>query len=263
MIVGSAASARAESSLHQAARLISTSRYTVALTGAGISTPSGLPDFRSPGKGLWERYDPTAAASLEAFRHDPQIFYNWVRTMMGEWIAAEPNPAHLALAQLESLGRLQALVTQNIDALHERAGSRHVISLHGTMDTASCGSCYAQTGSQRVLEALHEPGAIPRCERCGGVLKPDVILFGEQLPRAPLEAAIREFRRAELILVAGSSLEVVPAATLPLEGLNRGAHLVIVNRLPTYLDERADVVLHEDVALALPALVQRATHDNC
>ncbi len=262
MIVGSAAPARAETSLHQAARLISASRYTVALTGAGISTPSGLPDFRSPGKGLWERYDPAASASLEAFRHDPQIFYNWVRSMMGEWIAAEPNPAHLALAQLESIGRLQALVTQNIDALHERAGSRHVISLHGTMDSATCGSCYAQTGSQRVLEALHEPGAVPRCERCGGVLKPDVILFGEQLPRAPLEAAIREFRRAELILVAGSSLEVVPAAALPLEGLDRGAQLIVVNRIPTYLDERATVVLHEDVALALPALLQMVDHDK-
>ncbi len=262
MTVGSAAPARAETTLHQAARLISASRYTVALTGAGISTPSGLPDFRSPGTGLWKRYDPAVAASLESFRHDPQIFYHWVRTMMSEWIAAKPNPAHLALAQLESLGRLQALVTQNIDALHERAGSRHVISLHGTMDTATCGCCYAQTGSQRVLEALREPNAIPRCERCGGVLKPDVILFGEQLPRAALEAAIKEFRRAELILVAGSSLEVVPAATLPLEGLDRGAQLIIVNRIPTYLDERAQVVLHEDVALALPALLQLVDHDK-
>ncbi len=263
MIVGSAAPARAPATLHQAARLISSSRYTVALTGAGISTASGLPDFRSPGKGLWERYDPTAAASLEAFRHDPHVFYNWVHSMMGEWIAAEPNPAHYALAQLESLGRLQALVTQNIDALHQRAGSRHVVSLHGSLDTATCGSCYARTGSHRVLEALHEPGALPRCERCGGVLKPDVILFGEQLPRASLDEAIREFRRADLILVAGSSLEVVPAAALPLEGLNRGAKLIIVNRIPTYLDERAQVVLHDDVALALPSLVQMVNHDKC
>jgi NAD-dependent deacetylase len=193
------------------------------------------------------------------FRHDPHIFYGWVRTMMGEWIA-EPNPAHHALAQPRPMAGSRRS-SPRTSTLHERAGSRRH-SLHGTMATATCGSCYAQTGTQRVLDVLREPGAIPRCERCGGVLKPDVILFGEQLPRAPLEAAIREFRRAELILVAGSSLEVVPAAALPLEGLQRGAQLIIVNRIPTYLDERAQVVLHEDVALALPALLHMVNHDE-
>ncbi len=211
---------------------------------------------------MWERYDP-ASASLMTFRYNPNEFYDWMRCLMGEWIAAEPNPAHDALAELESSGRLQCLVTQNIDGLHERAGSRRVLSLHGTFETATCGACYRQTGSNEILAALREPGALPVCGECGGVLKPDVILFGEQLPRATLDEARREFRRAELILVAGSSLEVVPAASLPLEGVERGARLIILNRVPTYLDERADVVLHEDVALALPTLVDLALHDNC
>ncbi len=262
MTVGSATTERTEHAYRQAARLIFTSHHTVALTGAGISTPSGIPDFRTPGSGLWERYDPAAAASLTTFRYSPHQFYEWVRTLMGGWFAAEPNPAHRALAELESAGRLQCLVTQNIDGLHQRAGSRRILCLHGTLDSATCGSCYRQTGSEEVLAALRTPGALPRCVRCGGVLKPDVILFGEQLPRATLDEARREFRRAELILVAGSSLEVVPAASLPLEGIERGAHLIIFNRIPTYLDERADVVLHEDVALTLPTLVRLALHDN-
>jgi len=263
MTPGSATRVRTEQAYRQAASLISTSHHTVALTGAGISTPSGIPDFRTPGSGLWERYDPAAAASLTTFRYSPLQFYEWVRSIMDEWIAAEPNPAHRALAELESAGRLQCLVTQNIDGLHQRAGSRRILGLHGTLDTATCGTCYRQTGSEEIHAALRRPGTLPRCVHCGGVLKPDVILFGEQLPRATLEEARREFRRAEVILVAGSSLEVVPAASLPLEGIERGAHLIIFNRIPTYLDERADVVLHEDVALALPTLVRLALHDNC
>jgi len=235
--------------------MIMSSSHAVAFTGAGISTPSGIPDFRSPGSGLWSQVDPMEVASIWSFRRRPEAFYEWVRPMIQMFREAQPNPAHLALAQLESMGLLHAVITQNIDELHQRAGSTRVLELHGHMREATCLSCYKIVpANERLMHAIEE-GQVPRCE-CGGVLKPNVVLFGEMLPMDVLTEAEREARACDVMLVAGSSLEVVPAAELPAMALRAGARLIIVNRQPTSLDRRADVVIHGDVADVLPRIVE-------
>jgi NAD-dependent deacetylase len=240
--------------LQRAADLFCTARRPAALTGAGISTPSGIPDFRSRGTGLWEHYDPMQVASLMSFRYDPQAFFAWIRPMAERMVQAEPNAAHLALARLEAAGKMAGVVTQNIDNLHRRAGSKCVYEVHGHMRTATCGSCYRQTETGELLAEFSRTGNPPRCSVCGGFLKPDVVLYGEQLPEQVLRQAESLLDSCDLLLVAGSSLEVTPAALLPHRALEAGARLIIVNQEPTYLDVRADVVFHEDVIEILPPL---------
>jgi NAD-dependent deacetylase len=242
----------------QAAELLRRSRSTVALTGAGFSTPSGIPDFRSPGSGLWETADPFEVASLASFRYHPERFYAWVRPLVTMIHRAQPNAAHRALADLEAAGSLELLITQNIDELHHRAGSRHVIEIHGNVREATCGQCHRHWPGRPMLEKFLQDGQVPRCETCGGVLKPNVILMGEQLSEALQRQAKAAARRCEVMLVAGSSLEVFPVAELPLEAVTHGARLVIVSLAPTYLDERADVVIRADVAEVLPQIVGAA-----
>jgi NAD-dependent deacetylase len=240
----------------QAAELVRHARHPVALCGAGISTPSGIPDFRSPGSGLWERYDPMQVASLTAFRQHPQAFYQWILPLARKMAAAKPNPAHFALAHLEAAGRLDGIITQNIDGLHREAGSRTVIELHGSIRQAACARCYRIYPTQQVLENLDDNQSLPRCPECGGVLKPDVVLYGEQLPYKAVRQAEALMDNSDLVLVIGSSLEVMPAAGMPVPALNRGARLIIANRDPTYLDKRADVILRQDVADVLPELAR-------
>ena len=238
----------------QVQQILSKAQYAVALTGAGISTPSGIPDFRTPGSGLWERADPYQVATLNAFRHRPESFYDWLRPTVRSVQEAKPNPAHQALVELEKIGVLKAIITQNIDDLHHRAGSRRIIELHGHFRTATCIHCYQTVPGEVVLEFLMNQGGVPTCEKCGGVLKPDVILFGEQLPLEAVRASHSEARRCDLMLVAGSSLLVEPAASLPSLAAANGARLVIVNLQPTPMDRFADAVVHADVAEVLPAL---------
>lgn len=244
--------------IETAAALFRKAERAVALTGAGISTPSGIPDFRSEGTGLWSRDEPLEVASLSTFRTAPQRFFEWFRPLVSQIFSAQPNAAHRALAELESAGRLRLVLTQNIDTLHTRAGSRNVVELHGTLRTLTCVSCYRREPSAPYLEAFVARGELPRCPDCGGLLKPDVILFGEQLPQRAWQEAERAARTCDLMLVAGSSLEVLPVARLPLQALDRGAHLIIVNQAETYLNVRADVVLRQDVAAVIPAIVERA-----
>jgi NAD-dependent deacetylase len=234
-----------------AAEIVCGARRIVALTGAGISRPSGIPDFRSTG-GLWTRDDPMAVASLAGFRADPRRFYNWVRPLIDTIEVALPNPAHRALAQLECEGRLTAVITQNIDGLHQHAGSREVLELHGHVRSATCLDCEHQVPGRALLDPVRN-GKIPRCS-CGGLFKPDVVLFDELLPRGLFWLAQRAIGQSDVILVAGTALEVAPVCDLPLAALRRGARLIIINQGETYLDNRADVVLHEDVAEALPAI---------
>lgn len=242
--------------LDRAAEWIGRSRYLVALTGAGVSTPSGIPDFRSEGSGLWTRYDPMEVASIWAFSRRPEAFFEWVRPLARMIVEARPNPAHYALARLEAAGILKTLITQNIDALHQKAGSRRVIEVHGHLREATCIRCYRKVPAAPYLEAFLQEGTIPRCEVCGGVLKPDIILFGEQLPvRAFLEAQ-QEARRADVFLVAGSSLEVAPAGDLPLVAKEHGARLILINRSPTAADRYADLQIRGDVAEILPRLAE-------
>lgn len=238
------------------ANLIRASRKAVALTGAGISTPSGVPDFRSAGSGLWARFLPMQVASLSAFRYRPVEFFAWLRPLASHMLGALPNAAHFALAQLESAGFLDTLITQNIDTLHHRAGSKKLLEIHGTFHTLTCTGCFRQRTAVGLIEPYLETGAIPRCPDCGWMLKPDVILFEEQLPIKTWLRAEEACKTCDLLLVAGTSLEVLPSAKLPVQALSNGARLVLINHTETYVDVRADVILRADVADVLPLIVK-------
>jgi len=237
--------------------LLYKAKRAVVLTGAGISTPSGIPDFRSEGTGLWSRDEPMEVASLNTFRTDPERFFVWFRPLANLIYNAKPNLAHIALARLEKAGRIHSIITQNIDALHQKAGAKNVIEMHGTLRTLSCTQCFHQAEAQNYLKAFVEQGKLPRCSGCGSLMKPNVILFGEQLPQQAWCDAQRESRQCDLMLVAGSSLEVLPVAGLPMQAIDRGAHLVILNNSTTYLNVRADVVIKEDVEEVLPAIAEQ------
>jgi NAD-dependent deacetylase len=247
--------------IEMASRLIKSAQSGVVLTGAGISTPSGIPDFRSPGSGVWSRINPMEVASLSAFRYNPENFFNWLHPLAKQILEAIPNPAHYALALLEKAGYLHTIVTQNIDGLHQRAGSKQVLEVHGTLDTLTCIGCYQKHPSKEFISKYIDHGSPPRCPDCGQIMKPDVILYEEQLPRQVWLQAERACRKANLVLVAGSSLEVVPAASLPQRALENNARLIIVNRTRTYLDSRAAVVIRGDVAEILPLISQELTDE--
>jgi NAD-dependent deacetylase len=191
-------------------------------------------------------------ASLSAFRSQPEKFYVWIRPLLRTILAAIPNAAHTALSELENKGHLHGVITQNIDGLHQRAGSQCVIEVHGNMRTASCTACFQRFSTEPFIAPLLESGEIPRCPDCGSILKPDVVLFEEQLPAAAVRKAESLISGADLVLVVGSSLDVMPASMLPVDPLNSGARLIIMNNEPTYLDSRADVILRSNVAESLP-----------
>ncbi len=250
-------SPQTQTSIDFAADLFRQSKHAVVLSGAGLSTPSGIPDFRSTGTGLWSSDEPMEVASLSTFRTAPEKFFKWFRPLASQIFNARPNSAHCALANLESAGRISSIITQNIDILHQKAGSKTVIEMHGTMKTLTCTQCYHQVDAEAHLASFVEKGDIPLCPKCSQTLKPDVILFGEQLPQAAWFKAQREARQCDLMLVVGSSLEVLPVAGLPMQALDRGAHLIIINNTPTYLNVRADISILEDVALIIPAITER------
>jgi NAD-dependent deacetylase len=245
-----------------AVSLLRRARYAVALTGAGISTRSGIPDFRSPESGLWERYNPAEVASIYGFRHDPRRFYDWIRPLARIIVEAQPNAAHVALARLEVMGILQAVITQNIDMLHTRAGSRTVYELHGHLRDVTCIHCFAVYPAQPLIEKFIESNEIPTCPACGNVLKPNVILYGEQLPAHALIQAQRAARQCDVMLVAGSSLEVYPAAELPVIARQNGASLIFVNLSETPLDSLAEVIIHDDVVDVLPQFVSALENES-
>ena len=221
------------------AELIRSNQPCVALTGAGTSTESGIPDFRSAA-GIWEQYDPYEVASIEGFRRDPRRVWEFYALRLGILDAAQPNAAHRALAALEGGGWIQALITQNVDRLHEHAGSLDVIEVHGSLRTAICLVCGRVEPMEDVVERL----PLPHCLGCGAVLKPGVVMFGEELPVARIDRAILLAEGAALLLVVGSSLEVWPVAGLPASTLERGGKLAIVNREPTAYDAPAELVIH-------------------
>ncbi len=249
-----------KSQLKDGVRLLKRASYVVALTGAGISTPSGIPDFRSPESGLWSGHDPLDVASISGFRSHPDLFYEWIRPLAKRVLESRPNAAHFALSQLESYGSLRAVVTQNIDMLHSRAGSRTVYELHGHLRTATCMSCGRPHSGRALLTEFVATAEVPHCQYCDGVLKPDVILFGENLPWRIYNSAEQACLQADLVLVAGSSLAVAPANDLPRQALRSGAKLMIVNYTETPLDHLADVVIRGDVAEVLPSLVEQLGH---
>jgi NAD-dependent deacetylase len=218
----------------------------VVLTGAGISTESGIPDFRSAA-GIWAQYDPMEYATIDAFRRDPQKVWEFYALRLDVLADAEPNAGHLALAELERRGLVAAVVTQNIDGLHQRAGSREVVEVHGSIRTATCLDCRTEASLDR---------AAPRCPRCGAIMKPGVVMFGELLPAAAIERATELARAARLLLVVGSALEVYPVAGLPEETLAEGGALAIVNRGPTPYDGRADLKIDAGAGETLSTLLR-------
>ncbi len=243
--------------LDRAAELIRSAGYAVAFTGAGISTPSGIPDFRSANTGLWMKNDPMEVASLSAFRRRPEVFFNWLRPLARGILQAKPNPAHYGLAHLENAGRLKAIITQNIDGLHQKAGARNVIEVHGSVARMECLKCGESYPAEQFAGEFMVEGKIPRCARCDAILKPSITLFEEMLPQKAWNQAENACRRADLILVVGSSLEVTPAAYLPMYALENNARLILINLTATPLDRRADVLLRSDAAEAVPAIADK------
>jgi len=239
------------------AELLAANQPCVVLTGAGISTESGIPDFRSP-TGVWAEYDPYEVASIDGFRRDPARVWEFYGRRLDVLADAQPNAAHRALAELEARGLVQAVITQNVDGLHGRAGSRDVIEVHGTIATATCPACGRRETRERILELL----PVPRCDGCGAVLKPDVVMFGELLPVAAIDRATTLAQDAALLVVVGSSLEVWPVAGLPEETLMHGGRLAIVNREETPYDVRAALVLHGSAGEILEACVRTMTSSS-
>jgi NAD-dependent deacetylase len=249
-------SASSKLELARLAELIRGAGSVVALTGAGISVPSGIPDFRTPRTGLWENVDPMEVAHIDAFHDDPVRFWSFYGERFASLEGKQPNGAHVALARLEELGILDAVITQNIDMLHRRAGTRELVEVHGTIATCSCLACHGRVelAEVRARQAAAADG-VPRCEQCGLPLKPDVVLFGEFLDPLTLTRAKALCEGAEVLLCIGTSLEVHPVAGLPLATLERGGSIAILTQGPTPLDELAEVRLRGDVVAELEGLL--------
>jgi len=251
--------AATEADTARLAELIREAGSVVALTGAGISVPSGIPDFRSPGTGLWENVDPMEVAHIDAFRSDPARFWSFYGRRFATLGDKQPNGAHRALVALERAGRLDAVITQNVDMLHRRAGSGadggELIEVHGSIASCSCLSCPGAVALDEARARIASAAdGVPRCESCGAPLKPDVVLFGELLDQRALERARVLCEQADVLLCIGSSLEVHPVASLPVLTHRAGGRVAIVTQGSTPLDEIAAVRLDGDLELVLPAL---------
>jgi NAD-dependent deacetylase len=244
--------------IERLAELVRDRGPAVVLTGAGISTESGIPDFRSP-TGVWAQYDPEEYATLQAFQADPVKVWSFYSLRYRALTEAQPNAGHEALAELERRGHVRAVVTQNIDTLHQRAGSRDVVEVHGSIRTCSCPSCGQRYSLREVLDLLERDGMAPRCEDDGSVLKPDVVFFGELLPQVAIDRAYELARTTGLMLVVGSQLEVWPVSQLPTETMASGGEVAIVNRGRTSFDARAAVKVDGSAGETLAALAREVS----
>ena len=229
-------------------------KIVVALTGAGISVESGLATFRGK-NGLWGRYDPAAVASTESFMRDPRKFWEFAREIGWTFLNAKPNAAHTALAELENMGRLDCVITQNVDGLHQRAGSRCVIEIHGNAGRIICTRCSAAYATEKILDRIAQQD-VPTCDRCGGSLKPDVILFGEPLAKGAFDQAFKKVRSADLLLTVGTSLEVYPAASLPEIAKKSGAKITSIDSERSPWDDLCDYKANGPAGEILPRIVQ-------
>ena len=237
------------------ADLIAASERAVVLTGAGISVPSGIPDFRSPGSGLWENVNPMEVAHIDAWRRDPDRFWKFYGERFASLVHTRPNRAHEAVAELERRGAVRAVITQNIDRLPRMAGSRRVIEVHGSIEFSRCMQCGARVPLESVIGMLAAAPGAPECVACVAPLKPDVVLFGELLPAAAIEEAHSLAAQADLMLCIGSSLTVHPVAGLPDITLRSGGKLALVTAGETPYDSEAEVLLGGDVVGELDALM--------
>jgi NAD-dependent deacetylase len=236
------------------AELLGRSRRAVALTGAGVSVPSGIPDFRTPETGLWAKVDPMEVAHIGVFERDPERFWRYYRPRLQALGDKEPNRAHEALAELERRGLIEGVITQNVDRLHRAAGSENVIEVHGSIETSSCRACGTTYGLDAV-DKLFDARGVAICSACGGAVKPDVVLFGELLPEEAMARATELAEGADLMLCVGSSLAVHPVAGLPQLTLERGGALAVVTKGETPYDREAELTLDGEVDEELAALI--------
>ena len=236
------------------AELLSGAGSAIALTGAGISVPSGIPDFRTPETGLWSKVDPIEVAHIDVFERDPERFWSYYRPRFHALGDKRPNAAHQALAELERRGLIEGVITQNIDRLHRAAGSRNVVEVHGSIETSSCTTCATAFGIEEV-EALFDERGVAVCSFCSGAVKPDVVLFGELLSESAMARATDLAERAELMLCVGSSLAVYPVADLPRLTLGAGGRLAIVTKGETPFDDDAELKLDGEVDVELGELL--------
>jgi NAD-dependent deacetylase len=244
-------SARAE----RLAQLLRNSKRAVVLTGAGVSVPSGIPDFRSPGTGLWENVDPMEVAHIDAWRRDPDRFWSFYGDRFASLVDKQPNEAHYALAELERLGHIRAVITQNIDRLHRTAGSERLVEVHGSIEHSICLQCRGRVSLKQVIQQLRAGDGAPECPACVAPLKPDVVLFGELLPEQAMSEAQALALDADLMVCVGSSLEVYPVAGLPAMTRGGGGRLALVTQGPTPYDADAEVKLDGDVVEELRAVL--------
>jgi NAD-dependent deacetylase len=242
--------------IQKAVELLLNSKEAIALTGAGISTESGIPDFRSEG-GIWKKYKPEIYGNIEAFLKNPAKFWEMAQKIAPNLFKAKPNPGHYALAELEKMDLIKAVITQNIDELHQKAGSVIVYEVHGSINRFTCLGCRASYTKEQVFRKLKkEKKHGPSCEYCAAPLKPSVVLFGEGLPRFEMYQSQALAKKADVMLIAGSSLSVAPVCDLPLYTLREKGDLIIVNDEPTDLDEKATVVIRHKTGTILPLIVE-------
>ena len=225
------------------------------LTGAGISVPSGIPDFRTPGKGLWEKVDPMEVAHIDAWRRDPDRFWSFYGKRFASLVDRRPNRAHEVVAELERRGLVSGVITQNVDRLHRLAGTRRLVEVHGSIEWSVCLDCGGRVSLERAIELIERGGGAPECEACVAPLKPDVVLFGELLPEQAIAEAQSLAAEADLMLCIGSSLEVHPVAGLPAVTRAAGGRLALITQGPTPYDRDAEVKLDGDVVAELEAVL--------
>jgi NAD-dependent deacetylase len=237
------------------AEMLREARSALVLTGAGVSVPSGIPDFRSPGTGIWEKVNPMEVAHIDAFRREPDRFWHFYGNRFASLVDKEPNDAHRAIAELERRGLIRGVVTQNVDRLHRRAGSQNVIEVHGSIEWSVCPECGGRTSLERILEIIAEHPGAPECPACIAPLKPDVVLFGEMLPEEAISDAYALAAEADVIVCIGSSLEVFPVATLPGVTRDGGGQIALITQGPTPYDDDAAVKLDGDVVAELAAVM--------
>jgi NAD-dependent deacetylase len=238
--------------IQRAAEDILRAKKTIAFTGAGISVESGIPDFRGA-QGLWQKYDPEEYAHIDAFHSNPEKVWRMIKDMFSLVMTAKPNPAHIGLAELERMGLLSSVITQNVDGLHQAAGNTRVIEFHGSHKTLSCPKCSTKIeGASLTLEDLPA-----RCSRCSSLLKPDVVFFGEPIPWEAQMMSMKESKSCDAVLVVGTSAVVYPAATIPIEAKRRGATVIEVNMEPTPLtDDVSDYLIAGSAGEIIPAIVE-------
>ena len=239
--------------IKSAAQLFLNAKYAVILTGAGISTESGIPDFRGK-SGIWKEFNPLLYGNIETLKSDPSFFWKLAKRIAPTLLKASPNPGHEALVELERLGKIKCIITQNIDGLHQQAGSKLVFEVHGSLRNFTCMECKTNYTQEEIVPKIFK--GVPKCEECGGFLKPDVVLFGESLPMDQIENSKTAALEADLILVAGSALEVFPVNQLPNIVIGNGGKLVIINDEPTWFDNKAEIVINEKTGKILPKIVE-------